>query len=51
MYGFAKNIRQNIDADELAALKLMAKTLLEKSDVRLKKDLEAKILIEVCNDG
>ena len=51
MYGFAKNVRRNIDTDELAALKLMAKTLLEKSDVRLKKDLEAKILIEVCNDG
>ena len=51
MYGFAKNVRRNIDTDELAALKLMAKTLLEKSDVRLKKDLETKILIEVCNDG
>jgi hypothetical protein len=51
MYGFAKNVRQNIDADELAALKLMAKTLLEKRGLRLKKDLEAKILIEVCNDG
>ena len=51
MYGFAKNVRGNIDADELAALKLMAKTLLEKSGVKLKKDLEAKILIEICNDG
>ena len=51
MYGFAKNVRGNIDADELAALKLMARSLLEKSGVRLKKDLEAKILIEVCNDG
>jgi len=51
MYGFAKNVRGNIDADELAALKLMAKALLEKSGVKLKKDLEAKILIEICNDG
>ena len=51
MYGFGKNVRRNIDADELAALKLMAKSLLEKSGVRLKKDLEAKILIEVCNNG
>ncbi len=51
MYGFAKNVRRNIDADELAALKLMAKALLEKSGVKLKRDLKAKILIEVCNDG
>lgn len=51
MYGFAKNVRRNIDADELAALRLMAKALLKKSGVKLKKDLEAKILIEVCNDG
>ena len=51
MYGFAKNERRNINADELAALKLMAKALLEKSGLRLKKDLEAKILIEVRNDG
>ena len=45
------SMRRNIDADELAALKLMAKVLLGKSGVKLKKDLEAKILIEVCNDG
>ncbi len=51
MYGFAKNVRRNIDTNELAALKLMAKSLLEKSGVKLKKDLEAKILIEVRNDG
>ena len=51
MYGFAKNARQNIDTNELAALKLMAKSLLEKSGVKLKKDLEARILIEVRNDG
>ncbi len=51
MFGFAKNARRNIDANELAALKLMAKALLEKSNVKLKKDLEAKILIEVSNDG
>jgi len=51
MYGFAKNVRHNIDADELAALKLMAKSLLEKSGAKLKKDLKAKILIEVRNDG
>jgi hypothetical protein len=51
MFGFAKNVRGNMDADELAALKLMAKVLLGKSGVKLKKDLEAKILIEVCNDG
>ncbi len=51
VYGFAKNVRGNIDANELAAMKMMAKALLEKSGVKLKKDLEARILIEVRNDG
>ena len=51
MFGFSKNERANIDANELRALKLMAKTLLEKSNAKLKKDLNAKILIEVTPDG
>lgn len=51
MFGFSKNERANIDSSELRALKLMAKTLLGKSNAKLKKDLDAKILIEVHTDG
>ena len=51
IFGFAKNERANIDVLELRALKLMAKTLLEKSNTKLKKDLEANLLVEVQNDG
>jgi hypothetical protein len=51
MFDFAKSVRANIDAIELAALKLMARTLFGKSGAKLKRDLEAKILIEVSNDG
>ncbi len=51
MFGFSKNEKANIDSSELRALKLMAKTLLGKSDAKLKKDLDAKILIEVDTDG
>jgi len=51
MFGFSKNERANIDSNELRALKLMAKTLLEKSNAKLMKDLNAKILIEVNRDG
>ena len=51
MFGFSKNERASIDAVELKALKLMAKALLEKSDAKLKKDLDAKILIEVSTNG
>jgi hypothetical protein len=47
MFGFAKNVRSSISNDELKALKLMAKDLLGMSDVKLKKALKAKELIEV----
>jgi len=51
IFGFAKSARANIDASELAALKLMARTLLGKSVTKLKQDLDTKILIEVSTDG
>ncbi len=51
MFGFSKNERASIDVVELKALKLMAKILLEKNNVKLKKDLDTKILIEVNTDG
>ncbi|KZN12452.1 type II toxin-antitoxin system RelE/ParE family toxin [Marinomonas sp. TW1] len=51
MYGFAKNSRANIDADELRALRRLAKELLEYSDIELIIAIEHGVLIEVKNDG
>jgi len=48
---FAKNERSNIDTNELAALKLLAKALLEKSNAKIEKDLKTKNLIEVIDNG
>lgn len=50
MYGFAKNQRANIKADELKALRLLAKQLFGYSDQGLDKAVEAGVLIKV-NDG
>ena len=47
MFGFSKTERANIDANELRALKLMARTLLERSNTKLMNDLKERILIEV----
>ena len=51
MFGFSKTEKVNIDANELRALKLMARTLLEKSNTKLKNDLKKGILIEVQTNG
>ncbi len=50
IYGFSKNERANIKADELKALKNYARELLDYSDAALNKALVAKVLIEVNND-
>ncbi len=50
IYGFSKNERANIKADELKALKNYARELLGYSDAALNKALVAKVLIEVNND-
>ena len=50
IYGFAKNDRTNIQADELKALKAYAKELFGYSDLALDKAIETKILIEVNNN-
>ena len=47
VYGFAKNSRANVDARELKALKLLAKTLLSYSDEQLIKAVTAAELSEV----
>lgn len=51
VYGFAKNARANISADELKALKHLAKELLSYSDKALTEAIEHGALIEVENDG
>lgn len=51
VYGFAKNARANISADELKALKHLAKELLEYSDKALTEAIKHGALIEVENNG
>ena len=50
MYGFPKNARTNITADELKALKAYARELLGYNEAALEKALKAKVLIEVNNN-
>ena len=51
VYGFAKKARTNISADELRALKHLAKELLGYSDKILKQAMVYGELIEVESDG
>lgn len=51
VYGFAKNSRANISADELKALKHLAKALIGYSDKALANAIKHGVLIEVENDG
>lgn len=50
VHGFAKNERDNIDDDELAALRKLAAEMLAYHDTALKKALANKTLIEVRCD-
>jgi hypothetical protein len=50
VHGFAKNERDNIDADELAAFKLLAAQLLAYDAAALAKAVEAGVLVEVTDD-
>jgi len=51
VYGFAKNARANINAEELKALRHLAKELLGYSDTALTEAIRYGALIEVKNDG
>lgn len=51
VYGFAKNARANISAQELKALKLLAKSLLSYSNKALSDAMKHGELIEVENNG
>lgn len=50
IYGFAKNVRANLQADELKALKLLAQVLLKYSDRELDQAVIAEVLSEVMID-
>lgn len=50
MFGFAKNEQDNINKDELKALKLMAKELLSYKDAKLNQALLHGALLEVINN-
>ena len=47
IFGFAKNERANVSDDELKALKLLAKELLNYTAATLKQAVEASELIEI----
>lgn len=51
VYGFAKNARANISANELKALKRLAKELLGYSDKALTEAIKHGALFEVESDG
>lgn len=51
MYGFAKNQKSNIEADELDGLKLLSKFLLAMTPQALAKSKAAMELIEVEPDA
>jgi hypothetical protein len=50
LYGFAKNERDNVDSDELRALKLLAQSYLGMGEATIDRLVEAAELIEV-KDG
>jgi hypothetical protein len=50
VYGFAKNSRANIKADELDGLKRLAKALLRYTDRQLARAIDSGALIEVSGD-
>ena len=49
-YLFAKKDRANIDDDELKAFRDLADLYARKSDADIGKELNAKILVEICHD-
>ena len=50
VHGFAKNEQDNIDDDDLVALRKLATTMLAYNDAALASALENKTLIEVICD-
>ena len=50
VFGFAKNEKDNIRADELAAFRMLPSELLRYDDVALARAVEAGVLTEIRND-
>ena len=50
VFGFEKNERDNIESDELAALKRLAADLLKLADNQLDTAINAGALTEICHD-
>ena len=50
VFGFEKNERDNIESDELAALKRLAADLLKLADNQLDTAIRAGALTEICHD-
>lgn len=51
LYGFEKNERDNVSADELQALQTLAADLLRLSATDLRAQVEAGALQEICHDS
>jgi hypothetical protein len=49
-YLFAKKDRANIDDDELKAFRKLAGLYAEKTDVEIYRELETKVIVEICHD-
>jgi hypothetical protein len=49
-YLFAKQDRDNIDADELAAFRALAKNYAELSKVQVNELVEQRFFVEICHD-
>lgn len=49
VFGFEKNARDNIDTDELIALKRLARDLLKLTDAQLEQAVHAGALKEICH--
>ena len=49
-YLFAKQDRDNIDADELAAFRVLAKNYAELTEVQISELVKQKYFVEICND-
>ncbi|PIB91601.1 type II toxin-antitoxin system RelE/ParE family toxin [Caulobacter sp. FWC2] len=49
-YLFAKKDRANIDDDELKAFRKLADLYAEKTDVEIDRELQAKVIVEICHD-
>ncbi len=50
IYGFAKNERENIQANELKALQLLAEHLLDYTDLHIKLLILKEELVEITNE-